>query len=337
MQRRALIAVLGIAVAQPGTSQPAQASHVTLFITSDLNATDEWPCFTPDGQTVLFSRTTDGGKHWDLFVVPTAEGAARPLTNAPLPVSATRPDWSRRNNQITFTGTSGDGFSDVWLIDPDGTHARALALTGLTEVVFYPTWYPDGDHMVVRDVGAQAIKRIDLRSHTAEMQTHREQILAGMVAVSPDGNWLAIAGQKDAGQSYARATNAIWLLGPTGELRSLETPPKQGRNPSWSPDGRRLAFTSTRGNPQQLAGAFIIKPDGTDLRQVTLNDLNASHPVWSRMGNGSCSRPSSRRIHRTELSRSSISRPEGGYRSCAGNAISRAAAWLGLSPSHQRA
>jgi Tol biopolymer transport system component len=219
-----------------------------------------------------------------LFVVSTAGGTARPLTNVPLPVSATRPDWSRRNNQIAFTGTSGDGLSAVWLIDPDGTNARALALTGLTEVVFYPTWYPDGDHMVVRDVGAQAIKRIDLRSRAAEMLTQREQILAGMAAVSPDGNWLAIAGQKDAGQSYARATNSIWLLGPTGELRSLETPPQQARNPSWSPDGRWLAFTSTRGNPQQLAGAFIIKPDGTGLRQVTPSDLNASHPVWSPDG-----------------------------------------------------
>jgi Tol biopolymer transport system component len=116
------------------------------------------------------------------------------------------------------------------------------------------------------------------------MLTHREQILAGMAAVSPDGNWLAIAGQKDAGQSYTRATNAIWLLGSTGELRSLETPLQQGRNPSCSPDGRRLAFTSTRGNPQQLAGAYIIKSDGTGLRQVALNDLNASHPVWSPDG-----------------------------------------------------
>jgi Tol biopolymer transport system component len=169
MQRLALVAVLCIAVARPGISQPVHASHDARFITSDLSATDEWPCFSPDGQTVLFGRTTDGGKHGELFVVPTAGGTAQPLTNAPLPVSATRPDWSRRNNQIAFTGTSGDGFSGVWLIDPDGTHARALAVTGLTEVVFYPTWYPDGDHMVVRDVGAQAIKRIDLRSHAGHL------------------------------------------------------------------------------------------------------------------------------------------------------------------------
>ena len=255
------------------------------FITSDSSATDGWPCFSPDGKTVLFSRTTIDGKQWgELFVVPASGDVAHRLTNAPLPVSATRPDWSRRNNEIAFTGTSGDGFSSVWLIDPDGTHARSLAVTGLTEVVFYPTWYPDGEHLVVRDVGAQAIKRIDLHSHAAEMLTHREQILAGMAAVSPDGKWLAIAGQKDDGQTYIRTTNAIWLLGPAGELRSLESTPLQGRNPSWSPDGRWIAFTSTRGNAQQLAGAFIIRPDGTGLRQVIVDDLDAAHPVWSPDG-----------------------------------------------------
>jgi len=284
MQRIVIAAFLGFALATHGIAQPTQAAHDARFITSGLNATDEWPCFSPDGQTVLFSRTTDDGKHWDLFLVPTAGGTPRPLAKAPLQVSGTRPDWSRRNNQIAFTGTSGDGFSAVWLIEPDGTHARALTLSGLTEVVFYPTWYPDGDHLVVRDVGAQAIKRIDLRSRSAEMLTHREQILAGMAAVSPDGNWLAIAGQRDAGQTYSRATNAIWLLGPTGELRSLETPPQQGRNPSWSPDGKWIAFTSTRMNPQGFAGTFIIKPDGTGLRQITVSDLNASHPVWSPDG-----------------------------------------------------
>jgi WD40-like Beta Propeller Repeat len=50
------------------------------FLTMDPNATDYWPCFSPDGKTVLFSRTRDGGKTWELFVVPSSGGEARPFT-----------------------------------------------------------------------------------------------------------------------------------------------------------------------------------------------------------------------------------------------------------------
>jgi hypothetical protein len=127
VQRLALLAILGIAVARPGISQAAQASHDTRFITSDLNATDEWPCLSPDGQTVLFSRTTDGGKHWDLFVVPTAGGAARPLTNVPLPVSATRPDWPGATTKLPLpvhpeTGSAMCGSSIQMALMPEHSH-----------------------------------------------------------------------------------------------------------------------------------------------------------------------------------------------------------------------
>jgi dipeptidyl aminopeptidase/acylaminoacyl peptidase len=296
VQRLALVVVLIITAVRPGTSQPVQASRGTRFITSDSSATDAWPCFSPDGQTVLFSRTADGGKQWELFVVPTAGGTARPLTKVPLPISATRPDWSRRNNQIAFTGTSGDGFSAVWLIEPDGTHARALALTGLTEVVFYPTWYPDGDRMVVRDVGAQAIKRVDLRSRATEMLTDRQQILAGMAAVSPDGNWLAIAGQKDAGQTYARATNAIWLLGPTGELCSLAANGSRSR--------RRAEIRNNV--PAHSSSSQMGRVSG---RWHPASWMQAT-PSGLRMEDGWRFRPGSRRIRYTQASRSSTSRPD---------------------------
>lgn len=76
------------------------------FITSDPQAVDYWPSFSPDGQSVLFSRKPFGERKWELFVVPTTGGVARRLNRNPLPVSATRSNWSTKSNVIAFTGGS---------------------------------------------------------------------------------------------------------------------------------------------------------------------------------------------------------------------------------------
>lgn len=263
--------------------QPVHASEAR-FLTNDPRATDYWPCFSPDGNTVMYSRTVDGGKTWDLFVVPTSGGEAHPLTNATLAVSATRASWSRRNNLIAFTGMPRDQSkrgSTVWLINPDGTRPRQLSATELSDRVFYPSWYPDGKSLAVMDAADEVIKQIDLSSGIAVAVTNRQQVLTGMPSVSPDGQWIAFAGQKNVGQPYDQAKNSIWLVNNTGELRSVEAIPNQGRTPSWSPDGQWLAFESNRDSPNLLYAAFIINRNGTGLRRVTSYELDANHPVWS--------------------------------------------------------
>ena len=264
---------------QPDPSGPSVAE--ARFLTVNPGARDYWPCFSPDGKTVLFSRTTDGGKTWELFVVPASGGEAHRFMDSPLPVSATRADWSHHNNVIAFTGESPDGITTVWLINPDGTKPRQLTSAGLSHQVFYPSWYPDGESLAVMDAAERVIKRIDLRGRAAVTVTNRGQVLSGMPRVSPDGQWIAFAGQKNTGQAYDQTRNSIWLVSNAGELRSLEPTPGQGRTPAWSPDGQWLAFESNRASPNQRYAVFIINRNGTGLRRVTPYELDANHPVWS--------------------------------------------------------
>ena len=49
-------------------------------------------------------------------------------------------------------------------------------------------------------------------------------------------------------------------------------------DPTWSPDGRYIAFTSDRNGSYQI---FVIGVDGRDMRQLTRNGVN-KHPSWSR-------------------------------------------------------
>jgi Tol biopolymer transport system component len=198
-------------------------------------------------------------------------------------VAATRASWSRQNNRIAFTGIA-NGRTQVWLIDADGSNARPVTAPGLSDQVFYPSWYPDGAALAVMDAHDLVIKKIDLTGGPAVPLTRHAQVMTGMPSVSPDGRWIAFAGQENHGQSYDQTQNSIWLVDPTGVAHLLESDPAQGRAPTWSPDGRRLAFESNRGSLLGLYAIYLVNKDGTSLLQVTDSSLNADHPVWSPDG-----------------------------------------------------
>jgi Tol biopolymer transport system component len=243
---------------------------------------DYWPCFSPDGQTVLFSRTRDGGKSWELMRVAATGGEASPFLGKPLAVSATRADWGK-NGKVAFTGTVSDDSSSVWIADGDGKNAHSLTITGTSNILYYPSWYPDGKSLAVTDASAWIMMRIDAAGGAAAKLTDRAQVMTGMSSVSPDGSTVVFAGQKNGGQPYNRGKNVLWLRTESG-VTPLENPPVQGRTPVWSPDGKRIAFESDRGSPDGNYAIFIVNRDGTGLVQVTDYNYNANHPVWSRNG-----------------------------------------------------
>jgi Tol biopolymer transport system component len=203
---------------------------------------------------------------------------------SPLPVAATRANWSKQSNVIAFTGTSANGKSKVWLINPDGSSAHELEIAGLSENVFYPSWYPDGKQIAAMDAASYSIKRIDLPKGIAATMTDPARVYTGMPSVSPDGKWIAFAGQQNKGQSYDQTRNSIWLFSESGGTRLVESGQNQGRAPTWSPGGERLLFESNRSSSRGLYAIFAINRDGTGITQLTDPALNADHPVWSPDG-----------------------------------------------------
>jgi Tol biopolymer transport system component len=264
-------------------SWPVMSGPAPKVLTTPTSGTmDYWPCFSPDGSTVLFSRTQDGGKTWKLLRVDAAGGAAEDFVT--LPVSATRASWSARTGRIAFNGDALNGNGGgIWVMDGDGRNAHAVATTGLIAPM-YPSWYPDGATIAVGDAARNILYRVEVAGGTPVAVTRQSEVLAGMSSVSPDGRWIAFAGQKNEGHAYNQADNLVWIADGTGDSTPLEPQSLQGRAPVWSPDGRRLAFESDRGSPNGFYAVFIINRDGTGLVQVTDYALNANHPVFSPDG-----------------------------------------------------
>ena len=91
--------------------------------------------------------------------------------------------------------------------------------------------------------------------------------------------------------AYATHSGDIWVVKADGSSKRQLTHSGGGFDfkPTWSPDGKEIAFATTRGKPP-LAGdtsIFVINVDGTHARQLTLPSrfrFGGSEPAWAPDG-----------------------------------------------------
>ena len=218
------------------------------------------------------------------------------LTAAPARATA-----SGRNGRIAFRRYFNTRHTrgSLFTINPDGTAEREVLHPGRTKVATEPDWSPDGRWIVynIWPHGDDNRSRIFTIHPNGHHRTYVDQsctapcLSDAFAQFSPDGRWLVF--QRELGPSESQINvSAIFVMSADGtHVRQVTQPSATGQEqqpfldggPTWSSDGRHLAFTRTKRSSERTA-LFTVRVNGADLRRITSWRISPGQPDYSPDG-----------------------------------------------------
>jgi len=248
-------------------------------LTSDLayNLDGAW---SPDGSTIAFQSTREGRD--DIFTMDADGGHIRRLTDGR--GFNEYPSWSPDGQWILFNSTR-DGvdeggrngyYRDLYLMRPDGTAVHRV--TRHSGTFNFGAWSPDARSLVFESdrAGTWDIYTMGVDGSGVRQLTHHEKTagFAGFPQWSPDGTRIVFGASNN-----GEPASIYWLaVGADAPHRvAVNAPGLQWDGfPDWSPDGRWIVFEHNGADAQ----LFAVRPDGSDLTQLTDGPGHKTLPRW---------------------------------------------------------
>jgi len=186
-----------------------------------------------------------------------ATGASPPRLTQSL-TTGVGASWSPDDTRLVFEHVEAHGQHGVYRVDAAGGGLQRLA-SGTD-----PAWSPDGARIAF--VRGKDVYAIDPDGTHQLKLTTTARPTTGPLSWSPDSKRIAVA---RSGDIYSIRADA------TGETR-LTTSPHVEAQPSWSPNGAKVAYVDESGSSP---GVGVVNADGAGATRVT--KANDSSPAWS--------------------------------------------------------
>ena len=238
----------------------------------------QMPAWSPDGSWISYVSDKSGSP--ELWLWSARDGRHLQLTN----LGGQRVNsyaWSPDGKWIAFGGNRYGNF-DIWKVAVPSGEARRLTTDPRLEA--FPSWAPDGqkllyvrlddrwmDHDVLEIDAAGSTAAPRLVTKDTAFFDYGEGSTFGYPMVSPDGRMVLFRSQRSGWINYWAAPVA------GGAPRPIAAEEGEQSEARWSPDGKWIAFESYL---RSFPDLFLMRPDGSDRRQLTDLGSYAGAPAW---------------------------------------------------------